>query len=292
MNFSFKKTVFIFLAGFLGFFLLRLGFGYLLYPEGEVIGRYNPMNTQSDFAEYKARNIARQKTKQVSTSPSAAPLSVDQRYEKVANMSMVSEEFEEDSKSLRETIKQYKALVQFEQSNGLAGSRSIQLALGVNPANFDQIIDDLKKLAKLKSLQVNKTDKTNEYKTLQATQLSLTKSRDALLALKSREAKVAEMIGLEERILEIEQRIQDLGVNLGDFDSENEFVTVKLTLYEVAKSSVRHVSIINRSFTAFVFAVKYYGIFVLTFLMFLIGTLAAAKILEIGLRIKNKPAGA
>ena len=37
---------------------------------------------------------------------------------------------------------------------------------------------------------------------------------------------------LENRILEIEQQLQGLGVSLGDFDDENEFCTVQFSLLE------------------------------------------------------------
>ena len=39
-------------------------------------------------------------------------------------------------------------------------------------------------------------------------------------------------MGLENRILEIEQQLQGLGVSLGDFDDENEFCTVQFSLLE------------------------------------------------------------
>ena len=39
-------------------------------------------------------------------------------------------------------------------------------------------------------------------------------------------------MGLENRILEIEQQLQGLGVSLGNFDDENEFCTVHFSLLE------------------------------------------------------------
>lgn len=290
MKFSLKTSVAIFLVGFIAFFCIRLGYGYVISPNGvKLHTRGGQFFNQKKFSAYNTGNIASLRRKNQSKLPVKGPISVDQRYEKIATMRVESNKFDDDRKKVRAAIKKHKALVQYEQSNGLKGSRSLQLALGVNPSSFDDAINDLKSLAKLKSLQVNKTDKTNEYKTLQASQVSLTKSRDALLALKKHDAKVAELIGLENRILEIEKQIQSLGVNLGEFDSEHEFVTIKLTLHEVAKPKLRNISLFKRSFTALVWAIQYYGILNIALMMFLIGAVCAVKMVEIFRRMVSQP---
>jgi hypothetical protein len=48
----------------------------------------------------------------------------------------------------------------------------------------------------------------------------------------SKGGKIDEYMGLENRILEIEQQLQGLGFSLGDFDDENEFCTVQFSLLE------------------------------------------------------------
>jgi L-lactate utilization protein LutB len=74
---------------------------------------------------------------------------------------------------------------------------------------------DLQKIGKLLSIQIDKSDKTNEYKDLQAKRVSLEKSHASLIGLKGHAAKVEELINLENRILELEKEIQTLGVHLG-----------------------------------------------------------------------------
>jgi hypothetical protein len=44
---------------------------------------------------------------------------------------------------------------------------------------------------------------------------------------------VDERLKVQARLTEIEEKIQDLGVSLGEFNAENEFCTVKLTLAEI-----------------------------------------------------------
>jgi len=66
------------------------------------------------------------------------------------------------------------------------------------------------------------------------------------------------MINLETRILGLERQIQSLGVNLGDFDLENEFSTVKLFLAEKKKRVASGPGIGERLFAAIVWTLKYY----------------------------------
>ena len=84
----------------------------------------------------------------------------------------------------------------------------------------------------MQAKQITKKDKTNEYKELNAKKQSLEKIRTSLIELKSKGGKIDEYMGLENRILEIEQQLQGLGVSLGDFDDENEFCTVQFSLLE------------------------------------------------------------
>jgi len=94
---------------------------------------------------------------------------------------------------------------------------------------------------------VNKIDKTNEYRALLAQQVSLQKSRDNLISLKSRDADLAALIALEGQILNLETQIQNLGVSVGEFDSEFEFVTIKLTMVETKPDALRNLSLLYRA---------------------------------------------
>ncbi len=86
------------------------------------------------------------------------------------------------------------------------------------------MITELWNVGRAIGFQVNKVYKINEYRTLVAKQTSLRKSSDNLVALKQRDAELADLIALETRILDLETQIQNLGVSVGEFDSEFEFV--------------------------------------------------------------------
>ncbi|OQX02066.1 MAG: hypothetical protein BWK73_44050 [Thiothrix lacustris] len=60
-------------------------------------------------------------------------------------------------------------------------TRQLNIALGVVPDKFDSTVEALKQIGTLKSIQIDKNDKTNEYKKLEAQRVSLQKARDSLL---------------------------------------------------------------------------------------------------------------
>lgn len=275
----------IYLVGFVVFcggrFLLSDGMG----DNHSVVPAFEIVADVSDSFSYGKRNIATQKR-----ASSASPQAVDQKYEQVSNIGTSTEEFDDDEAVVRAKIKAYDALIQFEQRSGLEGYRRLQLGIGIAPADFDALVDDMKDIGKLTRLQIDKTDKTNEYLDLQAKKISLEKSRDSLADLKSRQGDINEMINLETRILDLEQQIQSLGVNLGDFDAENEFSTVKLNLVEVRKRVRSGPGIGARIFSALLWTLKYYTLLwvgiagalvsVWIFLKLLGMILGAAKLLD------------
>lgn len=191
---------------------------------------------QSDFFESIAnikRNYASKEYKVKSnTNSQGGPLKVDQKYEKIAEIKTKSSKFEEEEKNTRSKIEKYNAIIQFEQKSGNNGYRNLNLVIGVPPENFDSLYAELIGIGKVQAKQITKKDKTNEYKKLNAKKQSMEQIRASLIDLKSKDGKIEEYMGLENRILEIEQELQELGVSLGDFDDENEFCTVQFSLNE------------------------------------------------------------
>lgn len=257
----------VFVIGFAAMFCFRLSYGYVTQPNGVVIQQANLNAYGQNTFEVSKRNYAGQNQGAASASPS----SVDQRFEKIATLGIASSEFEKDEARIRAIGEDSGALVQHEQAFGLEGRRQLQLAFGINPDEFDSVIASLREIGKATNFQVNKLDKTNEYRTLIAQQTSLQKSRDNLIALKQRDAELADLISLETRILDLETQIQNLGVSVGEFDSEFEFVTVKLTLVETAPDVVRNISFMNRAKVAIEWAVSYYALLCITFGFFMLG---------------------
>lgn len=191
-----------------------------------------------------------------SASPAAAQeFNVEQKYEKTATIKSRSANFEEDEKKLRTKIKGYNAIIQYEENSGQKGDRELHLSIGIPPEKFDTFYIDVLKIGKVKAKEITKTDKTNEFKELNARKASLESMRQSLMEIKKQSGRIEEYVNLQNRILEIEQELQNLGVSLGSFDEENEFCTIRLSLYETYEIRV---SMLHRIKVAFEWAAQYY----------------------------------
>lgn len=278
-----KKLIFWLIIIFATLFIFRLIYGYTK--------TFNEVPNQTQFFDNissSKRNYASKKYEVKPSNTHQSATKVDQKYEKIAEIRTKSSNFEEEEKASRTMIKEMDALIQFEQKSGNEGYRKLNLAIGVPPENFDTLYNQLIKIGKVQAKQITKKDKTNEYKELNAKKQSLEKVRSSLIELKSKGGKIDEYMGLENRILEIEQQLQGLGVSLGDFDDENEFCTVQFSLLEGKEVKI---GIMQRIIVALEWTVKIYlkimtTLFFLTlFAYFLLLSIGKLKVFE---RIINK----
>ena len=250
-----------FAVGFAALFGVRLLYGFRETPTDSAVvgGRFDNNNSDwsGDFFANSRKNYSSGKEYKGGVAVQM-PTGGDQKFEKVARLTGTSTDFPTHERSLRTAITTNKAVIQAEQSSGLVGHRYLHLSIGVPAPAFEPMLDQVRTIGTLTSIQVNKTDKTNEYKDLNVKRVSLEKSRDALIALKGRAAgaKIDELINLEQKILEAEENIQKLGVRLGEFDAENEFVTIQFALSEVG--APKKISFGYRAIVAFQWTVKWY----------------------------------
>lgn len=260
----FFVAVIVFVGGFIALFSLRLAYDYWARPNGEAIGVSPARQMIGSGSVWSfgsgVKNYATRKLKGGLAAPVVGGGSggVSQKYEKVANVGLTSRTFDTDETRVRELIKGNDALIQFERREGLKGARRLQLAVGVDPDKFDPFVEKVRTFGKLSELTINKSDKTNEYRELKAKRISLEKTREALAGLKQRDGEVRAMVELEKEILSLEQQIQSLGVSLGDFDAENEFVTVKLVLAELGKALFRDIGMMARALNALAWTIPWY----------------------------------
>lgn len=227
MKKRFRKLISYLIIIFIILFIFRLIYGYTKtndYTDNRIQFFESISNSKKNYAT---------KTYKVQSSTiSHSARKFDQKYEKIAEIKTKSSNFEKEEKSSRKAIEGVNALIQFEQKSGNKGYRKLNLVIGVPPENFDILYHELIKIGRIEAKQITKKDKTNEYKELNAKKQSLEKIRSSLINLKSKGGKIEEYMALENRILEIEQQLQGLGVSLGDFDDENEFCTVQFSLVE------------------------------------------------------------
>ncbi len=214
-------------AGFIVLLGLRLGYGYLEHPDGRG-GGARSVDDGGGF-ELEKRNYASAK---IARSTSTGATAIDQKYERVAEVRARARAFDDDEARVRAAAAEHGGVIQLERKQGLRGQRVLHLAVGVAPGRFDAFVEAVRAVGTASYVTVDKQDRTNDFKELAAKRAVLEASRDALVALKARSGTIAELVALEDRILDVHEQIQSLGISLGEFDEVNELCTIKLTLTE------------------------------------------------------------
>lgn len=188
-----------------------------------------------DFGKknYASGKLGISRTKKMGEPQLSLPPAGSEKYEKIASIVQETFNFDKDYKELQNTVEQNEGVVQYESASGLKGQRQIHLGIGVPPEKFDVFIENTQKIATLTQISVVKNDKTSEYQNLRARRATLEQARTALAEMRNLNATLNERLSLEARYNEVESQIQDLGVSLGEFDTQNEFYTVKLSMREI-----------------------------------------------------------
>ena len=242
-------------------FFFRLLYGYIEKNNNDAVN--NSRDFFSSITDLRKNYASEKGGNDIKFSPnqSAVPnFSSNQKYEKTASIKSKSTKFEEDKAQTERMTKSFKAVIQYEKNEGKKGNREIHLLIGVNPVLFDSFYLEIQKIGILNATEITKIDKTNEYRQLNAKKVSLEKTLGSLVELKSRGGAIGDYITLHDKILEIESQMQGLGVELGNFDSENEFCSIRFSLYEGANS--KEISLIYRLKIALEWTIKYYTMMV------------------------------
>lgn len=281
----FMKIAKWFMLLFLLLFIFRIIYGY--------IANDNSNQDNSSLFMNGIENIKKNYASEKKAVTVALDLSVptneksNQKFEKTASLKSKSAEFESDEKQLKSNVKAFNAVIQYEQNMGQKGNRQIHIIIGINPMLFDSFYQTMKKIGVLKVCDVTKVDKTNEFLQLNAKKMSIQKNLQSMNDLKNKGGQISEFVSLNEKILEIEERLQELGVELGNFDAENEFCTVRFSLFEGATE--KSISFMQRVKVAFEWSIKYFiytvfallGVSLAVFMLLLIlDKLKIMKILE------------
>ncbi len=220
-----RRMIWMFVLG-VGVFAGLVGLRFVTTTPGggSVVG----MAQNSGSFTLDRKNYASQK-QQVSA---GMALGDSQKYEKIATVSMATRQFEDHRMEIDRIVTQSNGQVQLEELQGLAGRRVLNLGIGIPPDKFDGFIATVRKLARETGLTIVKNDKTNEYLRLRASRASLEKSRSQLESLQAAGGSVDERLKVQTQLSELEGKIQEMSVSLGEFDMQNELCTVKLMLTE------------------------------------------------------------
>lgn len=220
---------------FCALFVFRLIYGYV------ATGTTGGSDFSSDYFDQISdlrKNYASEKVAQ------QPDFTTNSKYEKTAIVKTTSSDFTKEEKDIRGKVDNYKGVIQYEKALGKKGNRELHLMIGINPATFDSFYHEIQGIGVIRSMSITKIDKTNDYRQLNAKKISLEKTMTSLEALKKTGVSGSDLLTIYDRQLMLEQQLQDLGVDLGAFNTENEFCTVKLSLYEGA--TAKSISFIHR----------------------------------------------
>jgi len=246
---------------FILLFIFRFIYGYV------AIERTGYDDYQNDFfssIDNIRKNYASEKFKYKGDVQVQSNIASNQKFEKTASIKSKTSEFERDNQSIKAKTKSYNAVIQYEQNLGLKGNQQIHLLIGVSPELFDSFYLDILKIGLVKASEITKVDKTNEYKQLNAKKISIEKTLQSLIELKTKGGEIPDFVSLNYKILELEEKLQGLGVELGNFDAENEFCTVKISLYE--GETEKEISLMHRIKVALEWTIQYFAIIIFTLL--------------------------
>ncbi len=174
-----------FLALFFLLFIFRLMYGYVSTDSSNHTDYSNDFfssvdNLRKNYASNKFENNNKSDIGQ------QASIASSQKYEKTATVKSKSSEFETDENHIKSTTRNFEGVIQYEQNTGNKGSRELHLLIGINPEKFDSFYLKVQGIGIIKSTEITKIDKTNEYRQLNAKKASLEKTLASLNDLKSR----------------------------------------------------------------------------------------------------------
>lgn len=257
---------------FVVMFAGRFGAGYLHTEQDDATNEYlqdffgSVTNLRKNYASEKFEYEGESPKQQA---PADGGPAHSQKFEKTASLKAKSADFEADEKRIRLKVKEFGAVIQYEQNTGNRGSRELHLMIGVIPDRFDSFYVHVQRIGRIRAREVTKVDKTNEYRQLNARKASLEKTLQSISELKNRGGNIQDYIVLHDKILDIEQQLQSLGVELGNFDSENEFCTVRFSLYE--GFSLRKSTLTSRLGEALEWTIQYYALLVISIAFVAVG---------------------
>jgi hypothetical protein len=246
-----------------GLFILLFAFRILYgYVAADAASRNDYSDNFFGSIDNLRKNYASEKISIKGDIQAASNMASSQKFEKTASIKSKTSEFDKDENLIKAKTKSYNAIIQYEQNLGQKGNRQIHLLIGINPAKFENFYLELQKIGLLKDTEITKVDKTNEYRQLNAKKISIEKMLQSLIELKSKGGQIADFISLNDKILEVEEQLQGLGVELGNFNTENEFCTVRFSMYEGATE--KSISFIHRTKVALEWTIKYFALIVIT----------------------------
>ncbi len=281
----FGKVFRLFLLAFIAVFLLRWAYEFF-FTSRDILLPGSALNTNFRLMdEVVVTNYVSDKI--VQKSAQGQSVTLDQKYAQTANMSASTSEFSRDNAALRQTIAEQEAVVQSENLSGLPGAQRLAMTIGVAPERFDALVERIRAIGTVHSFGVFKEDKTGAYRKLLAEQETLNKTRASYLAIKEMGGDIKDLLLLEEKILEVEKSLQDLGVNIDLYAEEQSFCTINFTLSETKAETISVRFLLGCAQSAFFWTLGAFALFTLMLCMAWVFAAGSQRMMELLKRGNN-----
>lgn len=222
----FKRVLIIMLGVYVALFAARAVYDMATYTGENAVDSYNTY-----YTEGKGESIRNYASLQMEFTGNATAV-LEQKYERISSITARTVQFDTDMERFDAILDENQAVVQMEDRRGLAGSRRVDMIIGVRPDRFDAVVEEISKVGRVTSSNTTSTDKTYEYRQMLAEKETLEHRLASYQELKERSGSISELLQLEDKIIEVEAAIQQQNIGLGEYSDENALCTVNYTLYE------------------------------------------------------------
>jgi len=233
---AFRRIFLGFIALYFIIFAARAVYDLITFQDTDITDNYNIYYNGEKEDIYSIKNYASQRMEY--PMEGAATSVLDQKYERIASIVSKTVNYDADLERFNAIVEENKAVVQMENSRGLAGSRRMDLVIGVRPENFDAMQAAVSGIGRISSSTTTKTDKTYEYRKMLAEKQTLENRRVSYEELKKRGGSISEMLQIEDKIIEVEAQIQQQLIGLGEYSDDNALCTINYSLYEGSEAGV------------------------------------------------------
>jgi hypothetical protein len=274
MNHYAKKVAAIGFLVFLGLWTVGAIRGMMLdYPPPPSLPLVSIASGSSERAYDNA--AAANNLKQIGMIETPVPLLLDNPdvdkisiHEKRAILTSGTASYDTDEPLIRTAIQEEQASIFNEKKTGIQPNRKLTMEIGVHPDKFDALVEKLKKIGILASSNIEKKDRTDEFRKLNVRRKSLKGHLADVMKLRSSaKASLDDSLKLEQKIQDIDKELQALSVQFGDLLGKESyyFVNVTLTEYQPGDRHDKTYTTPQRIFHAFAWAIVWWFAVALAF---------------------------
>ena len=110
--------------------------------------------------------------------------------------------------------------------------RSFSITIKVPVKSYNEVIEEIKKVADVKSLNVYASDMTNEFTDAKAYLDSYKKEKDKIEALLDKATTVEDIIKIEDKLTDLQQKIDNYQQQITNIERQTDYAQISVSLEE------------------------------------------------------------